>query len=225
MSEAFEGAAPVNDTTVDGLKRGARTASLSWVAALPVLAVGMTCFWAQRDAAGMAGNALKIGALLVPLAFVIPAFVCDAVRGVRAGLVTVAFAIGRGLLFGVLGLVLGSLMLFVDVLRPEAAFGFFADAFSTGHLIAAGLPTLVAVAAYLWAVWGDANARRPVTLVVFGVAALLGPVAWWWSASVAFEAMRYANADNSLLLAHAIALAGLAISCVGSAIVCALRKG
>jgi len=225
MSEAFEGAAQVVETTVDKLKRGARTASISWVAALPVLAVGMTCFWAQRDALGLSGSALKIGALLVPLAFVIPAVVCDAVRGVRASLITVAWAIGRGLLFGVIGLVLGSLMLFVDALRPESAFGFFADAFTTGHLIAAGLPTLFAVAAYLWAIWDDQNARRPVMLAVFGVAAVLGPVAWWWSAGVAFGAMRYANADNSLLLAQAIALAGLAISCIGSAVVCALRKG
>jgi len=215
----------VDETTVDKLKRGVRAASLSWVAALPLLAVGMTCFWAQRDATGTASSALKLGALLVPLAFVVPAVICDVVRGVRTSLRSAAFAVGRGLLFGVLGLILGSIMLFLEVLRPEAALGFFADAFTTGHLIAAGLPTLVAVGGYLWSVWGDANARRPVALVVFGVVALLGPLAWWWSTGIAFEAMRYANADNSLLLAQAIALAGLAISCIGSAVVCAWRKG
>lgn len=214
----------VSETTLDRVKRAARGLSLSWVIALPVLAVGMTCFWAQRDTPGTMGSALKLGALLVPLAFPVPAVVCDVVRGVRLGLLPVVMTIGRGLLIGVLGLVLGAVMLFIEVLRPESAFGFFADAFRTGHLIAAGLPTLIAVAAFVWSVWDDSEARRPVVLVGFGILALLGPALWMWSSGIAFEAMRYANADNALLLAQAITLGGLVLACMANAALSAFGR-
>lgn len=202
----------------------ARGFAISWVAALPVLAVGMMCFWAQRDAVGIVGQLLKLGALLVPLAYTVPAAVCEVTKGARPGPVGALLAAGRGLLLGLLGVALGSVMLFVEALRPESAFGFFADAFTDGHLIAAVVPSVLVIAAFAYAVWSDPASRRPVPLAVFGVFVVLGPVAWMWSASVAFEAMRYANADNSLLLAHAMALAGLVVCCAGTAALC-LRRG
>lgn len=212
------------DIAYDKVMRAARTGSLSWIIALPVLSVGMMCFWAQRDALGMVGNVLKIGALLVPLSYILPAAVCDVVDRVRMGPASLALVVGKGLGFGLLGLVLGSLMLFIEALRPESAFAFFPDAFTTGHLIAAGIPSLVAALGFGWSVLKDPASRRPVQLGVVGVLAVLGPVAWSWSAGVAFEAMRYANADNALLLAHAITLAALVVSVVANTALCTWRK-
>lgn len=212
------------DSIAVRFKRAARTGALSWIAALPVLAVGMMCFWAQRDAMGMSAQLLKFGALLVPVAFIVPSAVCDVVRGTAVSALSVVIAIGRGLLAGVIGLAVGSIMLFVEALRPESALGFFADAFTMGHLIAAGLPALIAFGLWLWTSWGDNDPRRLVRIAVVAVAAALGVAAWWWSTGVAFEAMRYANADNTLLLAQSMTLAAIAISCIASAAICAWRS-
>lgn len=212
------------DTIAVRFKRAARTGSLSWIAALPVLAVGMMCFWAQRDATGVTAQLLRIGALLVPVSFVVPSAVCDVVRGTSASIVSVAIVVGRGLLLGLLGLVVGSVMLFVEALRPESALGFFADAFAMGHLIAASLPALIALGLWVWTSRESTPAPGLVRIIVVAVAAALGVAAWWWSTGVAFEAMRYANADNSLLLAQSMTLAALAICCIASAAVCAWRS-
>lgn len=208
----------------DKLMRAARTGSLSWIIALPVLAVGMMCFWAQRDALGMTGTLLKAGALLVPLSYVLATAVGDVAGRVRPGIIPLLVTVAKGLGLGVLGMVLGSLMLFVEALRPESAFAFFPDAFTTGHLIAAGIPSLIAAAGFAWSVWADTAPRRPLQLGVIAALALLGPAAWGWSAGVAFEAMRYANADNALLLAHAIALAALVVTVVANTALGALRN-
>lgn len=214
----------MSDSTVDRLIRASRTASLSWIASLPVLAVGMMCFWAQRDAVGITGPILKLGALLVPFAFVVPAIVELVAAGKAPKARDALMWILRGLLIGLGALVVGTAFLFIEALRPENALGLSGDSFSTGHMIAALAPSVISLGFGAWSAWSDSDSRKPVALAAIVVLAILGPAAWTWSARIAFEAMRYSNTDNSLMLAQAITLAGLAIACVTGSLLTAFRK-
>ncbi|MDO9107752.1 MAG: hypothetical protein Q7U89_02000 [Coriobacteriia bacterium] len=214
----------MSDSIMDRLTSASRTASLSWIAALPVLSVGMMCFWAQRDAVGIVGSILKLGALLVPFAFVVPAIVGLVATGKTPKVRVVFIGILRGLFLGLGGLVLGTAFLFIEALRPENALGLSGDSFSTGHMIAAVVPSVMSLGVVAWNAWSSSTARKPVALAAIVLVAALGPAAWAWSARVAFDAMRFSNADNSLMLAQAITLAGLLIACVAGSLLTAFRK-
>ncbi|MBU4556808.1 MAG: hypothetical protein KJ747_08060 [Actinobacteria bacterium] len=214
----------MSDSIIDRLTNAARTASLSWIASLPVLAVGMMCFWAQRDAVGIMGSILKLGALLVPFTFVVPAIVEFVAAGKAPKARVALMGILRGLLIGLGGLVVGTAFLFIEALRPENALGLSGDSFSTGHMIAAVAPSVISLGVVVWSAWSNPAARKPVALAAIVLVAALGPAAWTWSARIAFEAMRYSNTDNSLMLAQAITLAGLAIACIAGSLLTVFRK-
>ncbi|MDP2234551.1 MAG: hypothetical protein Q8K89_13010, partial [Actinomycetota bacterium] len=114
--------------------------------------------------------------------------------------------------------------LFIEALRPENALGLSGDSFSTGHMIAAVAPSVISLGVVVWSAWSNPAARKPVALAAIVLVAALGPAAWTWSARIAFEAMRYSNTDNSLMLAQAITLAGLAIACIAGSLLTAFRK-
>lgn len=205
--------------------RFARGFAFSWLASLPVLAGGMACFWIQRDPGALPPVAVVVGAIvLLAAAFVVPAGACEVAKGRRADAIGIALVAGKAIGIAALGLVLGSLLPFVEALRPETVH-LLDDSFATSHLLAAAVPTVLAAGAYAFVAWVDPGARRPVTYGVLGVLALLGPTAWWWCAGIGFAEMRYSNADAILLMVQTITLAALLFACVANAGLCALRAG
>lgn len=212
----------MSNANVGFARRFARVAGLSWIIGLSIAAVGMACFWAQRDASGVFSLALKIGALLVPLALVTPAIVCQVASGVRMSAGTLGAAAAKALGVALLSLVLGLLLTYVEALRPEEAFAFLGETFAGGHAIAAAVPAVLALAAYTWSVWNSGR-RIPVLGGLLGLAAL-GVAAWWWSTGIGYTAMRFSNIDASLLLAQAVVLAAVLASCLINAALCGRGK-
>lgn len=206
------------------LSATARGAAIGWLAALPFLALGMTGFWLQRDSSGVASVALEIGAIAcVALALIAPGVLC-AYTSERRGVSAFAVATLKGLLVGIASLVVASLLSAVEAFRPESI-SFFAQEFASAHGMAATVPTVLAVGWTAYLAWAGGSQRRLMGIAVAALAGAAGVVLWWWSAGVAYDALRFSNADSILLMAQTVALAALVIACIADAALCKRAPG
>lgn len=206
-------------STTGMLGATAQGAAIGWLSALPVLALGMAGFWLQRDSSGAAMVALEIGAIAcVAAALVAPGALCAYTSG-RRGVGAFVASTLKGLLVGVAALVVASLLSAVEALRPESI-SFFAEEFASAHGMAATVPTVIAVGWTAYRVWIGGSRRRLVGIAVAMAAGVVGVVLWWWSAGVAYGALRFSNADSILLMAQTVALAALVITCIADAALC-----
>lgn len=193
-----------------------------WLVSLPFLGIGMGCFWLQRDIGGMGGAALGVGALAaLSVALLLPGLTPLVFAPKRSGR-SLVLAIGRSLLIAVVCLVAASLLSAVDALRPEDV-SFFGYEFASSHALAAAVPTSIALALTAISVWQRGSDRRLAWIAPAVVVAVLGVGMWWWSAGTGYDAIRFTNADEIVLMAQTVALAGLLFACIASAVLSGTR--
>jgi hypothetical protein len=191
--------------------------AVGWLGSLPLLAVGMGCFWLQREAAGAAGVALGVlGPVALAVALIAPGPI-SAWRAGQRGLVRLLLVSGRALLVAVAALVPASLLSMIEALRPEEV-SFFGQDFAAAHAIAAAVPTVLAVAAVVANAWIGAAPRRFALTALAVTAGMAGVLAWQWSAGAGYDAIRFTNADEIVLMAQTVTLAGLLLASVGNAV-------
>lgn len=187
-----------------------------WLLSLPILAVGMGCFWLQRDSGGVVAIALGVVAVLgLVAAMVAPGlmpWMLDAKRSAR----NLPAAAGKSVLIAVVCLIAASLLSTVEALRPEDV-SFFGYEFASAHALAAAVPTAAALALAAFAAWRGGSERRLVWIAPAVIASVVGVGLWWWSASTGYGAIRFTNADEIVLMAQTVALAGLLLACAVSA--------
>lgn len=194
-----------------------------WLLSLPFLAIGMGCFWLQRDSGGIVAVVLGVIAVLgLVTAMVAPGlmpWMLDAKRSVRG----LPAAVGKSLLIAVVCLIAASLLSTVEALRPEDV-SFFGYEFASSHALAAAVPTAAALSLVAFAAWQGGSDRRRMWIVPSVIVSVAGVGLWWWSAGTGYEAIRFTNADEIVLMSQTVALAGLLLACAVSAILFGSRS-
>ncbi|PKQ10264.1 MAG: hypothetical protein CVT69_00565 [Actinobacteria bacterium HGW-Actinobacteria-9] len=194
----------------------AAVAGVGWLASLPLLGIGMGCFWLQRDSNGAASFTLGIAAVLgIASALVLPGLVPWVLDRRHASFVT---TVARSVGIALVSLAAASLLSVVEALRPEDI-SFFGHEFAAAHALAAAVPTAAALGLLAAAFWRRGPDRRLVWIAPGVIVAILGVVAWWWSAGTGYHAIRFTNADEIILMAQTVALGSLLFVSIGSAVV------
>lgn len=201
---------------MDPLQGIAAVGGASWLLSLPLLGVGMGCFWLQSDMTGIAGTALRILAVaLLVVALLLPGLL-PWIFDRRSSSLVIAAAKSVGVALA--SLVVASLLSAVEALRPEDV-SFFGSEFASAHALAAAVPTALALAIFAAAFWRRGPDGRMMWIAPAVLASVLGVGLWWWSAGVGYHAIRFTNADEIVLMTQTVALSGLLIASALTAIV------